>query len=126
MEPITASAVETQLLVYAAASAVALASQNDVVTLDLDDEPRQPSPGAQRVRVAEKLAEAMTELDKVIRARKTPPANVSVATLARKLVQWGERTDPRGGSYTPGTGLSTLISTALLDAAAELREPIDR
>lgn len=124
MDAITGTPTEVQqarLMLHASASAIALTNHNDVTALDLDGEPRQPSPGAQREMVAEKLARTMGHLERVIRAQtETPP--VSVATLGRKLVQRGESLDLRGGSYRPGPGLATLIDTALIDAAVEVAQ----
>lgn len=96
---------------------MALADRGNTVVLDLD-RLRQPSPGAQRTVVAQKLAAAMSRLDAVIRAQRTPPSTTSPATLARQLVQRGEVVDWRGGRYMPGPGLVTMIETALADAAA--------
>lgn len=119
MESIVGPAVETQLFMHAVGSALALASQSDVVVLDLDGQERQPSPGAQRTAVAERLSQVMSEVDKVIRAQKSVPTAIHAATSGRKLVERGERTDLRGGTYTPGPGLGTLLDAALLDAATE-------
>lgn len=121
MDPIHGSPTDvqqTRLLLYAAASAIALSDRNDVTELDLDDIERQPSPGAQRAMVSERLAQVMGGLEKVIRAQTAAPP-VSVATLGRKLVSRGEALDLRAGSYRPGPGLLPLIETALLDAAVD-------
>lgn len=103
---------------HAVASAWALASQADVVVLDLAGE-RESTPGAQKVVVAEKLAEAMTGLEKVIRAKKTPPSRDSAAPSGRELVERDEVFDAQARTYTPGPGFQTLFESMVLDAAAE-------
>lgn len=118
MQQITGAGRETRLFMHAVASAWALASQTDVVVLDLAGE-RESSPAAQKVVVAEKLAEAMTGLEKVIRAKKTSPSRVSVAAYGRKLAKRDEVFDAHARTYTPGPGFQTLIESLVLDAGAE-------
>jgi hypothetical protein len=108
---------ETQLLMHAMASALACASQTEAVVLDLV-EIGEPSPAAQKDAVAERLAAVMTDLEAVIRSKKSPPPRMSTATAGRVLVERDEVYDAVNRTYTPGPGLQTLIEGLVIDAAA--------
>lgn len=87
--------------------------------------PREPSPAAQRVRVLEKLDEALVQVDKVIRSKKMRPSSTSVATLGRRMIQRGEKYDAVERTYTPGPGFTALIDSLGADwIASELAEGI--
>lgn len=117
MQTITGVDRDTRMFMHANASALALASETELVVLDLGGH-REDSPGAQKTYVAEKLAEAVTGLDRVIRTKKNPPARVSVATSGRKLAEFGEVFDAVAKTYTPSPAFHTLVESLMLDAAA--------
>ncbi|KMV17695.1 hypothetical protein ACT17_14935 [Mycolicibacterium conceptionense] len=98
---------DTVLFVHTLTSALACSTQHEVPELVLPT-PREPSPAAQRVRVLEKLDEALAQVDRVIRSKKMRPSSTSLATLGRRMVQRGEKYDAVERTYTPGPGFTAL------------------
>lgn len=113
---------EVQLYLHTVASAVACASQNKVVRLELGDT-REPSPAAQKANVAARLDEAMASLDAVIRSKKLPPTDIPVATLGKRIIERGEKYDAVNRTYTPGPGFEVFLTSLVTDevAAAQMQ-----
>ncbi|TDZ77370.1 hypothetical protein DE4585_04764 [Mycobacteroides salmoniphilum] len=114
---ITNAGREVQLYLHTVASAVACASQNKVVRLEIGDT-HEPSPSAQKARVAALLDEAMESLDAVIRSKKLPPTDIPAATLGKRIVERGEKYDAVNRTYTPGPGFEALLVALVTDEVA--------
>ena len=110
----------TVLLAHAVGAALACAGQGVTVRLALPE--RQPSPTAQKEAVAERLAAAMTDVERMLRAERAPVRRMPQATTGRILVQRDERYDAVARTYTPGPGFVTLVNAIVADAAAVMEE----
>lgn len=109
---------ETQLMLHSVAAALALAATHPVTYLDLGEITEQ-APAARKAAVAERLRGAMVDLERVIRAKTSPPADVSAAVLGRRLVENGEVYDAGNRTYTPGPGFGTLLKALMVGADAD-------
>lgn len=109
---------ETRLYMHALGSALACASQSQMPVLEIPT--REPSPGAQKVRVLQTLDEMLVGLDAVIRSKKVPPTGVPTATLGRRLVERGEKVDAVARTYEPGPGFDTFIRSLITDNLTEM------
>ncbi|MBN7300455.1 hypothetical protein IUQ79_00960 [Mycobacteroides abscessus subsp. bolletii] len=114
---------DVQLYLHTVASAVACASQNKVVRLELGDT-REPSPAAQKVNVAARLDETMASLDAVIRSKKLPPTAIPVATLGKRIIERGEKYDAVNRSYTPGPSFEVFLTALVTDEIAAAHEGV--
>lgn len=108
---------EIQLYLHTVASAVACTSQKKAVTLELGDT-REPSPAAQKAKVAVLLDTAMASLDAVIRSKKIPPNDIPVATLGKRIIERGEKYDAVNRTYTPGSGFEVFLGALVTDEVA--------
>ncbi|MFL0278091.1 hypothetical protein [Mycobacterium sp. SMC-19] len=118
--PIQNATRETQLFLHAVGAALAQAGLAEGVTVKLALPERQPSPLAQKEAVAQKLAAAMSDVERMLRAQKTPVTEMPRATTGRVLVERGEVYDAVNRTYTPGPGFVTLINAITVDAQAEM------
>nr|WP_046284168.1 hypothetical protein [Mycobacterium sp. UM_NZ2] len=118
--PITGATRDDQIFMHAVGAALACAGRGTVVKLTLP--PRQPSPLAQKQAVAERLAAAMTDMEKVLRAQRAPVKRMPQATTGRILVERGAVYDAVARTYTPGPGFVTMINALVVDAAAEMEK----
>lgn len=83
------------------------------------DDIAEPSAAAQAVAITARLDAVMGELERSIRAKKTPPLAESPATAGRKLIERGEVYDAVSSTYTPGPGFETLLNAFIGDASLE-------
>ncbi|OHU53450.1 hypothetical protein [Mycobacteroides chelonae] len=113
---------EMQLYLHALSSSIACSSQTKAVALELGDT-REPSPAAQKAKVAALLDAAMASLDAVIRSKKLPPTDIPAATLGRRLIERGETYDAVNRTYTPGPGFAAYLAALVADevAAAQMQ-----
>ena len=118
--PIPNASRETQLFMHAVGAALACAGQGVVVKLALP--PRQPSPLAQKEAVAQNLAAVMTDVERMLRARKTPVSRMPRATTGRILIERGEVYDAVARTYTPGPGYITMVNALMVDAQAAMEK----
>ena len=71
MKPIPNADRSTVAYFHALGAAVGAMAGKDAIILDVSDI-HEPSPAAQRVAVADRLAEAMGGVERMLRAKKTP------------------------------------------------------
>ncbi|MCB9441216.1 MAG: hypothetical protein H6523_13325 [Mycolicibacterium sp.] len=117
MKPIPNADRSTVAYFHALGAYVAATAGKDAILLDLDGV-NEPSPAAQRVAVADKLAEAMGGVERMLRAKRAPITETPRATLGRELVQEGEVFDAVAKTYSPGPGFEALIVGAAVDGLA--------
>lgn len=120
LPPVQNASRADQVFMHAVGAALACAGQGTVVRLALPE--RQPSPAAQKQLVAQTLAAAMTDMEKYLRALKTPVRRMPQATTGRILVERGEVYDAVSRTYTSGPGFVTLVNAITVDAMAEMEK----
>lgn len=126
LPPIQNATRETQLFLHAVGAALAQAGLAEGAVVKLTLPSRQPSPAAQKQVVADHLAAVMSDMEKYLRAQKTPVTEMPRATTGRVLVERGELYDAVNRTYTPGPGFVTLINAAVADAQAEMEKEMDQ
>ncbi len=117
MKPIPNADRSTVAYFHALGAYVAATAGKDAILLDLDGV-NEPSPAAQKAAVADRLAETMGHVERMLRAKKTPITQKPNATCGRELVQGGEVFDAVAKTYSPGPGFEALIMGAAVDGLA--------
>ena len=107
----------TQLLMHAISASVAMAASGEYIELDLS-EIHETDHTSRKAAVAEHLRATMGELEALIRAQTTPPAQKSAAVLGTSVIENGEVYDVAGRTYSPGPGFDTLLKAAANEAIA--------